>query len=205
MPAILQRCIALAAIIVLLPVFLAAALAILILDGRPLMFNQQRIGQYCKPFNVFKFRTMRDQKVTRVGRWLRASGIDELPQLFNVLLGDMQIVGPRPLTPADVARLGWDDHYHLSRWSVKPGITGLAQLFAGHSKRMSWAMDNRYLQTRSFTQDFRIMLLTFPMQILGKYRVRSWLFGQARSERIYGGQSSQPPVTVLPHLQHAST
>lgn len=186
MPALLQRLLALIAVIAFSPIFALAAAAILLLDGRPLMFNQDRLGQRRESFKVFKFRTMRDGKVTAVGRWLRASGIDELPQLFNVVLGDMNVVGPRPLTAADVKRLGWDNNYHAKRWSVKPGITGLAQLFAGHSKKLSWTMDNRYLATQSLFCDARIMLITFPMQLLGKYRVRAWLFGAERSTRIYG-------------------
>lgn len=186
MPSILQRFIAAASLLLFSPLFLLTAAAILLLDGRPLMFNQERLGLHRTRFKVFKFRTMRDQQVTSIGRLLRASGIDELPQLLNVVTGDMNLVGPRPLTPADTARLGWDDAYHAKRWSVKPGVTGLAQLFAGHSKKLSWAMDNRYLQTASGWQDMTIMLLTWPMQILGKYRVRGWLFGQARCERVYG-------------------
>lgn len=192
----LQRYIAFLAIMALTPVWVITALAILLLDGRPLMFNQTRIGKNSRPFQVFKFRTMRNQKVTSVGRWLRATGIDELPQLFNVIKGDMLLVGPRPLTPTDITRLGWNNHYHLKRWNVPPGITGLAQLFAGHSKRMSWAMDNRYLHTRSFKQDLNIMLITFPMQILGKYRVRGWLFGQTRSEKIYGAPTRKTSASI---------
>src|SRR5690606_2482111 len=112
-------------------------------DGGPVLFTQTRVGADRTPFRIYKFRTMRDGKTTRVGRWLRATGLDELPQLVNMLLGDMSLIGPRPLTFEDVARLGWDDGRHDVRFSVRPGVIGLAQLYAGRGKRLSWFLDVR--------------------------------------------------------------
>ena len=78
------------------------ALSILLLDGRPILFRQQRIGKDKRPFDVIKFRTMRDGRITRVGNLLRQTGLDETAQVINILRGEMSIVGPRPLTPDDI-------------------------------------------------------------------------------------------------------
>ena len=121
-----------ACLVAALPLFglpmLAIALAIKIDDGGPVFFRQLRAGLDRREFEVLKFRTMRDGAVTRAGRWLRLSGLDELPQFLNVLYGQMSIVGPRPLTVSDIERLGWTEGEVLRRWNVKPGITGLAQI-----------------------------------------------------------------------------
>lgn len=110
------------------PVVAASALAIRLDDGGPVFYTQTRVGAQRQPFTVYKLRTMRDGAVTRVGRWLRRSRVDELPQLWNVVRGDMSLVGPRPITPADVARLAWTGPDADARWSVRPGITGPTQL-----------------------------------------------------------------------------
>ena len=104
------------------------AVCIFLEDRGPILFLQERIGLREIPFLIYKFRTMRDGKVTRVGRILRRTGLDELAQLFNILLGDMNIVGPRPLTKFDIDRLGWNQYKFVKRFSVKPGLTGLAQV-----------------------------------------------------------------------------
>lgn len=167
---------ALPALVLLWPVFLFIALLIKLDDGGPVVFRQLRLGQYKRPIVVYKFRTMRDGRVTRAGQWLRKSGLDELAQVFNVLKGDMSVVGPRPLTYEDTVRLGWDTRYYISRWHVKPGITGLAQLYAGRSAHHSWLYDRTYLTIRSLKLDVKIILLTFAMNVLGKRRVRTWLY-----------------------------
>ena len=128
---------ALAALVVLAPLFAVAALLLLVGDGRPVLFRQKRIGRRGEPFVILKFRTMRegsgglaitttgDRRVTRVGAWLRALKIDELPQLFNVLRGDMSLIGPRPEVPEYVTL---DDDLWQSVLEVPPGITDLASL-----------------------------------------------------------------------------
>jgi lipopolysaccharide/colanic/teichoic acid biosynthesis glycosyltransferase len=117
-----------AGLIVFAPVMAVAAAAVFIDDGGPVLFRQQRLGYRRRPFSIIKIRTMRDGRITRVGKVLRASGLDEIPQFFNILSGEMSAVGPRPLTEDDVRRLGWTGIAFDFRWETKPGLTGLAQL-----------------------------------------------------------------------------
>lgn len=158
-----------------LPVQLAAAALIRLEDGDPAIFRQERLGRGRVPFVVPKLRTMRDGEVTRVGRWLRATGLDETPQFLCVLRGDMAIVGPRPLTAADVARLGWTDPAHDARFDVAPGITGLTQVLGGVSARHSRALDALYARRASVRLDLWLIGVSFAMNVAGKERVRSWL------------------------------
>ena len=97
-----------AACLAFAPLAAGVAIANWLEDGGPALFSQPRVGQHRRSFTILKFRTMREQEVTRVGHWLRRTGIDELPQFLNVLRGEMSVVGPRPLTQADVQRLGWE-------------------------------------------------------------------------------------------------
>jgi lipopolysaccharide/colanic/teichoic acid biosynthesis glycosyltransferase len=167
---------AVTALIFFLPLLLVIALIIKLDDGGPILFRQYRLGKYKRPFLIYKFRSMRDDRITRVGRWLRNSGLDEIPQIMNIIKGEMSVVGPRPLTYADIRRMGWDRRYYIARWHIKPGITGLAQLHAGRSAHHSWLFDKTYLRHESFILDSKIILLTLLMNILGKRRVRHWLF-----------------------------
>jgi lipopolysaccharide/colanic/teichoic acid biosynthesis glycosyltransferase len=162
-------------LVALSPLLLLLALLIRLDDGGPVLFTQTRVGRHRRPFRIYKFRSMRAARVTRVGRWLRSTGLDELPQLANLLLGDMSLIGPRPLTAADVARLGWDGEAHRLRWSVRPGIVGLAQLYAGRGARLSWFLDCRYVRARRLGMDLDIVLLSAAMSLIGKRRVRGWL------------------------------
>lgn len=165
-------------LLVLSPLLLLIILLILCADGRPVLFHQPRLGQGKQLFSVCKFRTMHAGRVTVSGKLLRQTGLDELAQILNILRGEMSVVGPRPLTQEDVQRLGWDDTYHASRWQLKPGITGLAQLYGGRGARVSWHMDQLYLQRVSLWLDVRIVLLSFLVNLLGKRRVRGWLWGR---------------------------
>jgi lipopolysaccharide/colanic/teichoic acid biosynthesis glycosyltransferase len=157
------------------PVMGLAALAILLDDGRPLFFTQQRLGQERQPFIILKFRSMRNGRVTRVGRVLRATGLDELPQFVNVLRGDMSAVGPRPLAEADVVRLGWSTSRHDFRWRVPPGLTGLAQVMGPGPSRRSLFLDRLYIARRSLWLDVRLIALSFAINALGKTRTRELL------------------------------
>lgn len=152
---------------VTVPVIVATALVIRVLDGRPIIFKQTRLGLNEVEFDIFKFRTMcvaaehapDHDRLTRVGRWLRKLSIDELPQLLNVLRGDMSLVGPRPLYP------NYGPFYterEQSRHLVRPGITGLAQTSGRNSVRWSGrlALDVQYVQNLSLRQDFRIFWRT---------------------------------------------
>ena len=133
--------IAFCALIVLSPILLITAIAIYLESGGPILFRQERIGLKERPFEILKFRSMRpdpdkgqvwashtDQRITRVGRFIRKYRIDELPQFFNVLRGDMSVVGPRPEQPLLVAMLEEQIPYYSYRHTVRPGITGWAQI-----------------------------------------------------------------------------
>jgi lipopolysaccharide/colanic/teichoic acid biosynthesis glycosyltransferase len=151
----------------------AAVVAATWLDDRgPPLFLQARVGQRREPFTIFKFRSMRDQQVSRVGRWLRLTGVDELPQFLNVCRGDMSVVGPRPLTGADLQRLGWTDPRTDWRFATKPGITGLSQLFGGRGARNSLRLDQLYLRRQSLSLDVQLIALSFAANVVGKRTLR---------------------------------
>ena len=161
----------LAVLIALSPVLLLTALAVALESGRPVLFRQVRVGRGGREFGMYKFRSMvkdaaaigpyhtsaNDPRITRVGRFIRRTSIDELPQLFNVLLGDMSVVGPRPDVPAQRALYSAQD-WEL-RCSVRPGITGLAQATlrsaATESQRLD--LDLRYVREQGLWLDLRII------------------------------------------------
>jgi undecaprenyl phosphate N,N'-diacetylbacillosamine 1-phosphate transferase len=166
---------ALAGLAVFLPIMAVIAAAIALDDGRPLLFRQPRLGYRRRAFEILKFRTMRAGHVTRVGRVLRATGLDEIPQFFNILRGDMSAVGPRPLTAADVGRLGWEDARFDFRWSCRPGLTGLAQLVGGHASDDALALDRVHAERWSPLLDCQLIAWSFAVNAFGKARVRAWL------------------------------
>lgn len=168
----LDRYVALAALLGLWPVMLALALFVR-RDGHPALFRQRRAGRFGKPFELFKFRTMRpdvdafgdspqsgeDPRITPTGRWLRETSLDELPQLINVLRGEMSLVGPRPLYVQQIAE--WDERQRC-RLLVKPGLTGLAQVNGRGGltieEKLEW--DVRYVETCGLKTDVTILLRT---------------------------------------------
>jgi lipopolysaccharide/colanic/teichoic acid biosynthesis glycosyltransferase len=159
--------------LVALPAGLFAALLVRLEDGHAAIFRQQRVGRDGRTFTILKFRSMAvgtahvasvqasTSAVTRVGRILRRTNIDEIPQLWNVLRGDMSLVGPRPALPSQT------ELSHLraaaGATAVRPGLTGLAQVNAydGMSEREKAAWDARYATTVSFARDLGILLRTF--------------------------------------------
>jgi exopolysaccharide biosynthesis polyprenyl glycosylphosphotransferase len=181
-----------AALLALLPLLVIVALAIKLTSRGPVFFVQQRMGYHKRSFRLFKFRTMvmdaearmkeiehlnekegpifkikNDPRITPVGRFLRKTSIDELPQLLNVLLGDMSLVGPRPLSMRDA--LGMSEAWQKRRFSVKPGITGLWQV-SGRSDLSfeRWMqLDLEYIDRWSLGLDFRILLRTIPAVLSG--------------------------------------
>ena len=164
-----------------LPMACVAA-AILLVDGRPVLFRQRRLGRHRREFEILKFRTMRDGVVTTPGRLLRATGLDEVPQLINILRGEMSGVGPRPLTAADVDRLGWAGPEVDFRWRCKPGLTGLAQLLgatAGHSggRHSEVLRLDRVHAAEQWNPslDCHLIAWSFAVNVFGKRRVRAWL------------------------------
>jgi lipopolysaccharide/colanic/teichoic acid biosynthesis glycosyltransferase len=165
--------VAVAALVLILglPLMLAVAASVAINLGRPVLFRQRRPGKHGRPFEMVKFRSMRDAvdasgrplpdeaRLTSFGRLLRASSLDELPELWNVLKGDMSLVGPRPLL------MQYLDRYtrrQARRMEVRPGITGWAQVNGRNA--LSWEerfeMDVWYVDNRSFWLDLRILALT---------------------------------------------
>lgn len=165
------------------PALAAAALLIRIADGAPVLFFQERLGRRRRPFRIVKLRTMADGQVTALGRVVRDLGLDELPQLVNVLRGEMALVGPRALTAGDVRRLGWDSTAFDVRWSVAPGITGPAQIAAARRchPRTTWRLDRRYALGRTGGGDAAILAASLLVPLLGKGRARRLAQVLARS------------------------
>jgi exopolysaccharide biosynthesis polyprenyl glycosylphosphotransferase len=184
--------VSLAVMVVLLPLFAIVGLAILLDDGGPILFRQRRVGLHGRPFDVLKFRSMsidaealraalmarnevrgqafklsHDPRITRVGRFLRRTSLDELPQVWNVVRGQMSLVGPRPPLPAEVA--GYDQ-WHRRRLSMKPGITGLWQVRGRSDPDFDhWvAADLEYIDRWSLWLDLRILMQTLPAALEGR-------------------------------------
>lgn len=172
---VLDVTLAASACFVFAPAIALITCAIWLEDRGSPFFTQTRVGKGRKTFRILKFRTMRAGAVTRVGHWLRRTGLDEVPQFVNVCRGDMSIVGPRPLTLEDITRLDWSSEYHDWRFVMKPGITGVAQLAGGRSARHSARLDRLYLRSQSAALDLRMIALSFITNIVGKTAVRAWI------------------------------
>ncbi len=162
-------------VLILWPVMIVVAFLILLCDRQHPLFSQTRVGLHKTSFIIHKFRTMRNEQITFLGRILRKTGLDELPQMWNILRGDMAFVGPRPLTSADITRLGWDASSFSSRWTVPPGITGLAQFAKICDKDLSWQLDQEYIQNHTIGRDLQIFFCSFLVPILGKETVKKLL------------------------------
>ena len=145
-------------------------------NEHPVLFKQDRIGLYKKAFRILKFQTMLNQIPTPIGKILRKTGLDELPQFINVLKGDMSIVGPRALIQQDIERLGWNDKYHAIRWHLKPGITGLTQIHGGQHRKTSWFFDKHYIQNHHLFLDFCLIMISFLINIFGKASIQRLVF-----------------------------
>lgn len=159
------------ALVLLSPLMLATAVAVALGSGRPVLFVQRRVGRGGHEFGMLKFRSMvkdaaapgpyqtatNDARITRVGRFIRRTSLDELPQLLNVLLGDMSLIGPRPDVPAQRAHYSEADW--LVRCSVRPGITGLAQalLRSEGTAQQRLALDLKYVREGGLALDLRIL------------------------------------------------
>ena len=163
-----------------LPVFLPAigllAITARCVQGGPVWFLQTRVGQGGRTFEVYKIRTMTtnalpsSRTVTPLGTWLRHRGLDELPQLLNVLRGDMRLVGPRPLTPADFERLSTSHPRFSERLRVRPGLTGMAQACQAQGVAQTASLEAGYARHRTALLDLRILLRTAWMNMVGKRR-----------------------------------
>jgi lipopolysaccharide/colanic/teichoic acid biosynthesis glycosyltransferase len=191
-----QATIAALAVLVLSPLFVLVAAIVFLQDGGPVFFAHQRVGYRNKPFRCMKFRTMvvdaetrlqallesdpaareewerdhklrRDPRITPLGELLRRSSLDELPQLINVIRGEMSLVGPRPIVQAEVPRYGRRIHYY---YAVRPGITGLWQVSGRNDVcyRTRVAMDCVYARRRSALLDVQLLVLTVPAVLVRK-------------------------------------
>jgi lipopolysaccharide/colanic/teichoic acid biosynthesis glycosyltransferase len=169
---------AIAGLTVFSPVMAVIAAAVAIEDGGPLIFRQERLGLHRRRFDILKFRSMRDGRITRVGRVLRATGLDELPQFVNILRGDMSAVGPRPLTADDVARLGWNGAAFDFRWECRPGLTGLAQLAGARADDGALVLDRVHSGGWSPLLACELIAWSFAVNAFGKARIRRWLRGR---------------------------
>ena len=189
-----------AGLVVSLPVWLVAAAAIKLEDGGPVFFRQERVGRNGRVFEVLKFRSMipdaeakfgalqasaNDARITRVGRLLRATAMDELPQLLSIFRGDMSFVGPRALRPGEIEVNGSGRHEALEevpgfreRCEVTPGLTGVAQVFAPRDipRRQKFRYDLLYIRKRSFALDLRLIILSFWITFRGTWEARGRKF-----------------------------
>lgn len=185
---IVEFALALVGVVLTAPIVILSAIAIALESGFPILFRQERVGQHGGTFTLFKLRTMRqdaerngavwasaggDPRITRVGNFLRKTRIDEFPQLVNVLLGDMSFVGPRPERPVFVEELQAHIPYYGERHSVKPGITGWAQVRNGYTSSIEESeaklrYDLYYIKNMSFWLDLQILLDTFKVIAFGR-------------------------------------
>ena len=165
-----------------LPFAIPVALAIKLGDGGPVLYSQVRVGRFGKEYKVYKFRSMRvdaekysgpqlatedDPRITKVGKFIRATRLDELPQILNVLNGDMSLVGPRPERPYFVEQFKQENPEYAYRHNVKPGITGLAQVFAKYNTTPydKLVYDLMYIENYSILEDFVIMIQTVKILV----------------------------------------
>ncbi|GHM99060.1 hypothetical protein WSM22_05500 [Cytophagales bacterium WSM2-2] len=155
---------------------LIIASALKLIEKHSVLFRQIRIGKNKQAFEILKFQTMVDEIPTKTGCLLRKTGLDELPQFINVLRGEMSIVGPRALTKFDIERLRWDGPHHELRWSVKPGITGFAQIYGGQHRKTSWFWDKYYICRNGTLIDVALIGISFLMNLFGKQKVRKIIF-----------------------------
>ena len=172
------------ALIILSPVILILSLLVLISSGSPVIFKQERVGYGNRLFTIYKFRTMKDgmrqtrtedlteeeieNDITFVGKILRKLSLDELPQLYNILKGDMSFVGPRPLIPQEEEIRVLREKYNV--YSVRPGITGWAQVNGRDfiSDEQKAKLDKEYVENRTLLMDIKIMFRTVWVVLVGK-------------------------------------
>lgn len=185
---VIDMLIALLSLIVFSPLFLYCYVRIRLEDKGPAIYKQERIGLLGKPFFIYKFRTMsvdaekagpqlfdidNDPRLTRIGAFLRAHHLDELPQLWNVLRGDMAFIGPRPERRYFIYQIMQHDSRYEYLYQIRPGVTSYATLYNGYADTIEkmlrrLELDLYYLQHRSFFFDAKILWLTFASIVLGK-------------------------------------
>jgi lipopolysaccharide/colanic/teichoic acid biosynthesis glycosyltransferase len=177
------------------PLWLVFALLIKLQDGGPVFYGQERVGKNGRVFRVLKFRSMivdaerqtgavwaieNDPRVTRVGRLLRATAMDELPQIWNIFTGDMSFVGPRAERPELVEQFAASIRGYRDRLSVKPGLTGLAQVYGRYDTlpQHKLKFDRLYIRRQSLGLDLRLIMLSFLITFTGKWEHRGKRVGK---------------------------
>lgn len=183
-----DRVIAFILLIVFSPLFLVCYIAVKMEDGGPAIFRQERIGHLGYPFYIYKFRSMRldaerfgpelyggkhDLRLTKIGKFLRVHHLDELPQLWNVLIGDMSFVGPRPERKFYIDQIMRVDSRYRLLYQLRPGVTSYATLYNGYTdtiEKMLYRLryDLFYLEHASLCFDFKILIKTFLRIVFGK-------------------------------------
>ena len=182
------------------PVWLVLAAIIKLQDGGPVFFRQERVGEAGEPFAALKFRSMipeaearfgalqaveHDPRVTRIGQFMRATALDELPQLWNIFRGDMSFVGPRALRPGEIEVAGSGQLEALEdvpgfreRCGIRPGLTGLAQIYAPRDipRRQKFRYDRLYIRKQRFALDLRLIAVSFWITFRGTWEVRGRKF-----------------------------
>ncbi|MBR1504160.1 MAG: sugar transferase [Prevotella sp.] len=177
------------ALILFSPLFLFCYIAVRGEDGGPAIFKQERIGRFGRPFIIYKFRSMRldaekfgpelfqgekvDPRLTKIGRFLRTHHLDELPQLWNVFIGDMAFIGPRPEREYYIKKIEEKDPRYYMLYQIRPGVTSYATLYNGYTDTVDKMVtrlryDLFYLEHRSWLMDVKILAKTFLYIILGK-------------------------------------
>ena len=179
------------------PLWLMLALLVKVEDGGPVFYSQDRVGEGGRIFHAWKFRSMipdaekhvgavqaseNDPRVTRIGRLMRATAMDELPQLWSIFAGDMSFVGPRALRPGEIETGGNGELIHLEdvpgyreRHGVRPGLTGIAQIFAPRdiTRRNKFRYDRLYIARQSFWLDVKLIALSFWITFRGSWESRT--------------------------------
>ena len=170
------------------PLFLVCYIAVKREDGGPVIFKQERIGRFGRPFYIYKFRSMRldaekkgpalyaggkDKRLTKIGKFLREHHLDELPQLWNVFCGDMSFIGPRPERKFYIDKIMERDPRYRFLYQIRPGVTSYATLYNGYTDTIEKMLrrlryDLFYLQHRSWWLDFKILIKTFINIVFGK-------------------------------------
>lgn len=174
-------------LVVFSPLMLVCYIAVKMEDGGPALYKQERIGRFGRPFNIYKFRSMRldaekmgpqlfqgeneDPRLTKVGRFLRVHHLDELPQLWNVFVGDMAFIGPRPERKFYIEQIEKVDPRYYMLYQVRPGVTSYATLYNGYTDTVEkmvrrLQLDLHYLEHRSWGLDLQILVKTF-LRIVG--------------------------------------
>jgi lipopolysaccharide/colanic/teichoic acid biosynthesis glycosyltransferase len=204
---ILDRILALALLLAAIPVWVIIIVAIKREDGGPVFFCQERIGEHCKIFTIYKFRTMivdadrfldsngrvlKKDRVTKVGKVLRFLSLDETPQLLNIIKGEMSIIGPRPMLPALFERLSHDQQ--KKRMTMRPGVTGLAQIHGRNTLKWSQRIeyDIQYAENYSLKLDLIILLKTVKVVLF-----REGIVVDRNPEQV----DDLPPIQIRDHKE----